>query len=148
MLPESFSLSSELSSFSEKFSLSFGCFRQVLFFPSLLPFRKPFFWKPYFSVLTSLSQMLPISSLSSELFFLFRKPFFRMFPEPSLSFRNLPDPSSLFLLLFSLSWFDFPFHSLWDFWTFGAFKAGHFLWRDEQVKRERGGERALKKSPT
>ena len=90
------------------FNLSLRCFRRVfLSLPSFLPFQKSFL---------SLSDAFDKFSLFEPSSF-----------QKVLSFRNLREPLSLFRLLFSLSWFDFPFHSLWDFWTFGAFTAGHFF---------------------
>ena len=65
----SFSLISFLSfqaflPFQKSFPFLSDASDKLSFFPSFLPFRKPFFRKPYFSVLTSLSQMLPDSFLS------------------------------------------------------------------------------------
>ena len=100
--------------------------------------------------------MLPESFFSFfQAFFLFRKvfPFFRMLPISSLFSSLLPfrksflfgffrTPPSLFSSSFSLSLglisLSIPFGT---FRLLGAFKSGHFSWRDEQVKRERGGDR-------
>ena len=59
-----FSLFPSFLPFQKSFSFLSDASDKFSFFPSFLPFRKPFFRKPYFSVLTSLSQMLPDSFLS------------------------------------------------------------------------------------
>ena len=105
------------------FNLSLRCFRRVfLSLPSFLPFQKSFL---------SLSDAFDKFSLFEPSSF-----------QKVLSFRILPDPPSLFSSSFSLSLglisLSIPFGT---FRLLGAFKSGHFSWRDEQVKRERGGDR-------
>ena len=155
MFPENFLSFQAFFLFRKIFSLS-DASDKFSFFRAFFLFQKTFLSrKPYFSVLTSLSDA------SGEFFFFlpsflpFQKSFlslsdafdkFSLF-EPSsfqkvLSFRILPDPPSLFSSSFSLSLglisLSIPFGT---FRLLGAFKSGHFSWRDEQVKRERGGDR-------
>ena len=99
----------------------------LFFFRTFFLFRKVF---PFF-------RMLPISSLFFRAFFLFQKTFLSDSSEILSLFSDSSGPPSLFSSSFSLSLglisLSIPFGAFW-----GAFRAGHFLWRDEQVKRERG----------
>ena len=105
------------------FNLSLRCFRRVfLSLPSFLPFQKSFL---------SLSDAFDKFSLFEPSSF-----------QKVLSFRILPEPPSLFSSSFSLSLglisLSIPFGT---FGLLGLLQQVIFLWRDEQVKRERGGGR-------